>query len=300
MSVERVDLKLGFACNNRCHFCVQGDKRSKFGPKSADQIKASLEEGRQKGAKSLVLTGGEPTVHKSLIGTIRLARDLGYEIIQIQSNGRRFFYEDFCRELIDAGANEFSPALHGSTPEIHDELTRVPGAFVQVIGGIRNLRKLGQRILTNTVITERNYKDLPNIARLLVSLGVNQYQFAFVHILGEADKNKNKIVPKKSEIMPYVFKGLDIGIKSGVCSMTEAIPYCLMKGYEDYVAEKIIPHTAVYDAEAVISDYTAYRHDEGKAKTDKCRNCRYDFVCEGPWKEYPELFGWDEFVPVRN
>ncbi len=297
---ERVDIKLGFACNNRCHFCVQGDKRKKFGPKTSEQIIKSLEEGRLNGATSLVLTGGEPTVHKSLLETIRLARKLGYETIQIQSNGRRFFYEDFCRELIDAGANEFSPALHGSKPEIHDELTRVPGAFVQVVAGIRNLRKLGQRILSNTVITERNYQDLPELAKLLVSLGVNQYQFAFVHILGEADKNKNKIVPKKSLVMPSVFQGLDVGIKAGVSCMTEAIPYCLMKGYEKYVAEQIIPHTAVYDAEAVIADYTAYRHDEGKTKAQKCRNCRYDFVCEGPWKEYPELFGWDEFVPVRN
>jgi hypothetical protein len=39
---------------------------------------------------------------------------------------------------------------------------------------------------------------------------------------------------------------------------------------------------------------------QGKSKRAECRSCRWDARCEGPWKEYPELFGWDEFRPVRE
>jgi radical SAM protein with 4Fe4S-binding SPASM domain len=35
-----------------------------------------------------------------------------------------------------------------------------------------------------------------------------------------------------------------------------------------------------------------------KSKFPQCRNCRYDAICEGPWREYSEAYGAREFVPV--
>ncbi|MHB2025009.1 MAG: radical SAM protein [Elusimicrobiota bacterium] len=298
--MERADLKLGFSCNNRCVFCVQGDKRYRFSPRDEGSIRRALEEGLIGGSRSLVLTGGEPTMQPSLLETVRLARGMGYDTVQIQSNGRRFFYKDFCRELIAAGANEFSPALHGSCAAIHDGLTRSPGSFLQTAGGILNLKTLGQKVIVNTVVTESNCRDLPLLADLLVRLGVDQFQFAFIHILGEAEKNSKRIVPKKSLAAPFIREGMRIGRDAGIPCFTEAVPYCFMRGYEDCVAERIIPETVIYDAERTVSDYTVYRLAEGKAKGPRCPSCRYFKVCEGPWREYPRLFGWGEFDPVEN
>lgn len=298
--MDRLDLKVGFSCNCRCNFCVQGDKRIKYRDKSAEQLKRIIEENYSRGIKEIVFTGGECTIRKDLIELVSHAKKIGYDLIQIQSNGRMFCYMDFCKSVINAGATEFGISIHGSKAEIHDEMTRAKGSFAQIVQGIKNLRMLGQRVMTNTVITKQNYKDLPNIAKLLVSLDVDQFQFAFVHILGTAEKNLNMVVPRKSEIMPYVKEGLDIGIKAGKRVMTEAIPYCFMKGYEDYIAEKIIPVARVEDAEWAIENYTDFRINEGKVKSEKCKECSYYSFCEGPWKEYPKLFGWDEFVPVTS
>ena len=73
-----------------------------------------------------------------------------------------------------------------------------------------------------------------------------------------------------------------------------------MSGYEDYVAERIIPATKIFDADTVIEDYTKTRRTEGKLKGPRCPECAHFQACEGPWREYPEMFGWDEFVPVRR
>ncbi|MFH2203554.1 MAG: radical SAM protein [Elusimicrobiota bacterium] len=298
--MERLDLKLGFTCNNRCRFCVQGDKRARFGARTSADIDAFLRRGRARGASALVLTGGEPTVHPTLPGTVRLAAALGFTTIQIQTNGRRFFYADYCRELLAAGVTEFSPALHGSSPEIHDGLTRAPGSFQQTLQGIRNLKELGAFVLTNTVVTTRNYRDLPELARLFTQLGVDQFQFAFMHIVGEAGANKDELTVRKTTAMPFIQRALDIGRAAGTRCYTEAVPYCLMRGYEDCVAEKIIPRTMVFDAETIIDDYTQYRHTEGKAKGPRCAQCRHDAECEGPWKEYAQMFGWEEFKPAAQ
>lgn len=291
----RVDLKLGFACNNRCVFCVQGDKRAHHRTRDPRQVAADLREGRRRGNSALVLTGGEPTLQPGFLETIRLARSLGYTDIQVQTNGRLFCYEKLCRATIAAGATEFSPALHGSSPSLHDSLTRAQGSYEQTVSAIRNLVGLGQRVVTNTVITSSNYRDLPHLARLLVSLGVYQFQLAFVHIVGTAAVNREWLVPRKSSVMPFVREALEVGRSASTRCMTEAIPFCLMERYEQFVAESIIPETLIYDADKTIESYSSYRRGEGKVKGPSCPSCRWNDRCEGPWREYPELFGWEEF-----
>lgn len=299
MNIKRIDLKTGFACNNNCHFCVQGHKK-KFGNKETLELKKYLEKSAKEGYEGVVLTGGEPTIRPDILDLVGHAKKLGFTLIQIQTNGRRFVYKEFCKDIIAAGANEFSPAVHGHIPELHDYLTSAKGAFAQTVTGIRNLKSLGQTVITNTVITKSNFRHLPDIAKLLVKLKVDQFQLAFVHALGHAATNFDSVVPRKSLIEPHVKEALDIGIQAGVNVMTEGIPYCFMQGYERYIAEEIIPDTKIYDLDNVIEDYSKLRMDEGKKRGPNCKKCRYFKKCEGPWREYPEKFGWSEFKPVRK
>lgn len=298
--MERVDIKVGFFCNNRCAFCVQGRKREKLPAKSKKEVIDSLREAHKKGKREVVFTGGEPTLHPNFLELVAEAKKIGFETIQIQSNGRIFAYEDFCLKTIQAGANQFSPSLHGATAKVHDFLTDAKGSFEQTVRGIKNLKKLKQYVLTNSVVTSKNYKTLPQLAELLIQLGVDQFQFAFIHILGTARENRSWIVPQKSRIMPFVKRGLDLGIRAGKKVTTEAIPFCLMRGYEQCIAETNIPKTRIYDSDFVVEDYGTYRKNSGKAKGPRCVDCRFERVCEGPWKEYAEIFGWDEFKPVKS
>lgn len=302
--MKRVDVKIGFSCNNRCVFCIQGDKRFREQDLPFEEIRRRLDKGRKDGADSVVFTGGEPTFRPDmLLDLVKHAKGLGYDLIQIQSNGRMFSYSDYCRKLIDSGANEFSPAIHGSRADIHDGLTKAPGSWEQTVQGIKNLRGLGQYVMTNSVVVKSNFKDIPNLARLLVKLNVNQFQFAFVHINEIIAGNKkliDEVVPRISEAAPYIRKGVQVGIDADIKVMTEAVPYCFMKGYENNIAENIIPEAHVFDGKLEIEDYTKYRWDMGKSRGPQCDECIHLGVCEGPWREYPEIFGWDEFVPVKR
>lgn len=291
--MNKIDLKFGFLCNNKCRFCVQGNKREKYGNFPTKDLEKKLKS-TAKECNKIVFTGGEVTIREDFFYLLKLAKKLGYKSIQIQSNGRIFSNMEFCEETIDAGATEFSLALHGHVPELHDYLTETKNSFYQTVKGIKNLKTLNQYVGTNTVITRSNYRNLPDIARLLVYLNVDQYQFAFVHALGTALENFNNIVPRYSLIESYVKNGLEIGIRANKTVMTEAIPYCFMDGYTDYIAEKIMPRTKIVDVK-IVNDYTEYRLREGKSKGIVCRKCVYNDICEGPWKEYPEKYGWDEF-----
>jgi MoaA/NifB/PqqE/SkfB family radical SAM enzyme len=295
--MKRADIKVSFSCNNHCLFCVQGKKREQIRDKTLQEIRQEMRQAI-KDCQSIVLTGGEPTIRPDFLEIVRYAKKVGFSTIQIQTNGRMFAYREFCEKTIKAGANEFSPALHGHVAELHDYLTAAKGSFEQTTKGIQNLKKLGQKVVTNTVVTKSNYRNLPEIAKLLYDLGVDQYQFAFVHPTGSAFSNFESIVPRMTLIEPYIKRGLDIGIEKKRSAMTEAIPYCFMKGYENYIAENIIPETKIFDFRKIVEDFTETRRAEGKAKGPNCKICLYNEICEGPWREYPEKLGWEEFIPV--
>jgi len=296
--MKTADIKTGFLCNNNCIFCVQGEVKKGAGNKSTEKIKEILKTA-SRDCDRVVFTGGEPTIRKDIIDLVRYAKKLGFKIIQIQTNGRMFAYKDFCEKIIKAGANEFALALHGHTPQLHNYLTGSE-SFLQTISGIKNLIKLKQSVLTNTVINKSNYRHLPEIVKLLISLGIIQPQLAFVHAAGEAGVNFDSVVPRVSLVMPYVKKSIEIGNHFGVKIMVEAITPCFLGGMESHISEKIIPRTKIFELNSVIKDYKKLRIEEAKSKGPNCKKCKLNNYCEGPWKEYPAKFGWDEFHPIKK
>lgn len=295
----KLDLKLGFRCNNKCVFCVQGDKRDHVRDLTTDEACRRLDHGRQT-CDGLLLTGGEITLRSDVPDLVRYARKIGYQQVQIQTNGRRLAYLGYAQALVAAGATEFNPSLHGHVPALHDGLVGSKGAFAQCVRGITNLVALQQTVLTQTVITKQNVQYLPLIARLLVKLQVSQVQFAFVHGLGTAAMTWNDTVPRYAQVAKFLPVALDIVRDAGISVISEAVPFCFLHGREWAAIEPRLHPTTVYDGNLEIGDYDRYRHEEGKAHGPPCQQCSWRAVCEGPWREYPEKFGWDEFGARRD
>jgi MoaA/NifB/PqqE/SkfB family radical SAM enzyme len=296
--MRRADLKTGYDCNSNCVFCVIGDKLFTGNRPFAECVE-ELRESR-KTCDDVVFTGAEVTIRPDFFALVAAARRLGYRNIQIQTNGRMFAYLDFCKKAIAAGANEFSPSIHGHTARLHDGLTRSEGSFDQIVAAIRNLRALGQRIITNTVATKQNARHLPALAQMLVDLRVDQFQIAFPHPTGHAHTYFRGVVPRMRDLAPYVSESLRIGRDAGVACMAEAMPYCQLPGWEKHIAELHIPPTEIVYDGFVVPDYKRDRMERGKTRFPQCATCRFEPMCEGPWREYPEELGSDEFQPVAG
>lgn len=296
-SLPRADVKVGFACNNRCVFCAQGDKRSGCAKIPVEELAARLASVRERGG--LVLTGGEPLLHPDLLRLIALARRLGFRAVQIQTNGRMLAYPGAVERLLAAGATELSPSLHGATAEVHDALTRAPGSFEQTVAGIRNAVAAGASLITNTVMTRGNLADVPAIVELLASLGVRQAQLAFVHPVGTAMERFDEVVPRLPDVVAPLARARAIARAHGMRLVTEAVPFCFLPGMADLAVEDAIPPTTVIDLDGRAADYSTWRVAEGKEHGDPCARCSMRARCEGPWREYVERFGWNELRPLQ-
>lgn len=297
--MARLDLKLTFQCNNRCVFCVQGDKRCHEPDREHDQVRAEIAD-RRESCDGIVFTGGEVSLRSDLPEVIAHARALGYRTIQVQSNGRRMSYGPYLEALCDAGMTEFAPAIHGATSAVHDALTRARGSFVQSVRAVELARRRGVRVVLNSVIVQQNVHQLSDMVRLFARIGAAQSQLAFVHALGTAAQNFEDVVPRYSQLERPLAEALLLGERLGMRMMTEAVPFCFLRDLERFAAESVMPETAILDGGHVIASYADYRWQQGKARGPGCDACTFAGRCEGPWREYPERFGWDEFQPRQD
>ncbi len=294
--VRRLDLKVGYSCNNNCRFCVVARRRANP-DRGTDMLVAALERARPE-ATEVVITGGEPSVRSDLVELVSAAHRLGYGRIQLQTNGRMASYRGLAVDLAQAGLTEAVVALHGATPSTHDGLVRAPGAFDQTRGGIDNLVAAGVQVVIKTVVVRSNLGELVDIARIAADSGARGYQAAFVHAEGNARDEFDQVVPRMKDAVPPITAALDLAGSRGLDAHVEAVPLCLLHGRESLASELYLPPTEVDSPEGLDTDFDTTRVAEGKAKGPRCSQCRFVSVCEGVWREYPDRFGWDEFVPV--
>jgi hypothetical protein len=250
--------------------------------------------------RGIVLTGGEPTLHRDILTIVAAAREIGYQEIQLQTNGRTLSYPEFLARLLRAGVTEVSPALHGPDPSVHDPLTRAPGSFDQTLAGIRNAVRAGVGVVTNTVVVRPNLRHLSAIVTLLADVGVAHAQLAMVHPVGSAAKVSEEMVPRLEVAAPAVIGAITVGRARRVDVVVEAMPLCFLGEFEDAAVETRIPDTTVVDIDGAPFDFTEWRRHAGKAKGPPCAHCVRASRCEGPWREYPELHGWDAYSPITS
>lgn len=303
---KKLVLITGYKCNNNCRFCYDSNKR-KIPDITTKSILTKLLKGRSLGCDYVDFIGGEVTIRKDVFTIIKKAKEMGYKRICMTTNGRLLSYEKFLKKLIRSGVNSLIFSIHGHNAQLHDSQTRVKGSFDQLMRGLKNAQneanKISLQIGTNTTITKLNYKHLPEIGNFLVKNWVKNSEFIFVDPSGEAYNNFEGIVPKISEISPYIRKLLDIGIKNRISHWhIRYFPFCYLEGYENHISERSSP----FKKEVHIGpEFRNYDVDESRktiarVKSEKCRLCKFDNFCEGVWKEYTKRYGLGELKPIRG
>jgi MoaA/NifB/PqqE/SkfB family radical SAM enzyme len=302
--IKKTVIIVGYKCNNRCRFCNDADKRDLIN-KSTTQIKKEMIEAQKRGTTYLELIGGETTIRPDILELIKFAKELGFKTINIATNGRMFSYLKFTKQIIEAGLTDIIFSIHGHNSKIHDYLTQSPGSFEELLKGLNNFKKLGfNNIGSNTTIVKQNYKYLTQIGQFIYQQGIRNSEFIFVDPnYGGAYDNFDKLVPRISQIAPYVKKCLDIGKKNNIPHWAiRYVPLCYFQDYLDQVSE--LREVEVFHTEHLAPDFENFdvensRQAIGRIKTEKCQGCKLFNICEGIWQEYYKRYGDNELKPIK-
>jgi MoaA/NifB/PqqE/SkfB family radical SAM enzyme len=309
---RRVELNLGYTCNNNCRFCSEAlMRKSKAGRALADSLTTSeilsqLMTYFKLGFRHVTFLGGEPTLRADFVKLVAGAKKIGYQTIFLTTNGRRLADSGFADKLVKAGLSRVYLSMHGPDAPSHDYAVRAAGAFDQVNTGIENLRKMDTPFGIASVIYKANVSRLTEMLRMQLETGADRLFWAVVRPVGGARESFAELVPGFAEVSD--------GLHAALTSMPQApltvahMPLCLMSGIEKHVDELYWTGAAVereVDKFVDLKDGTARREvvvtkGHYKTKRDRCLDCRYVAICQGVHAEYVRQRGFSEFISVSG
>ena len=298
------DFKLGYSCNNDCIHCVIADKKERLSAeKSSHDLTTSgilqiIHDAKKNGVEKVILTGGEVTLRKDLALILQEISQAGMAI-GIQTNGRKIQKKQLLDVIENIKHISFTIAIHGPTVELHDFITRRKGSFQETLEGMKKLLLLKKHINAKIVISRFNYNYLKSIAELLSSIGVQKATYAFPHGMGNAQKFCLEVIPTYTEIKPFVIDMLNYCNAHGISAGLEAFPLCTVDRYIQHINELQYLKNDEEQYLQVKEELRDWNKDRLsiKAKFEQCAQCIYTEICEGPWDEYPVIYGDLEFQP---
>jgi len=200
---------VGAQCNNNCLFCMEADRErraERIASQSQDDIRRMIDQYPQ--ADEVLFTSGEPTLDPELPTYIAWAKERGFRVIALVTNGRRLAYRGYARELVDAGLNRVTVSIHGHTAALHDGQTRTPGSFEQSLAGLDEVVRLARtrhlRVHTSTVVNRRTLPHLGEIHQLLSSRGTDVTVFNVMMGRGRGAEHASRLLAPYSEVVREV------------------------------------------------------------------------------------------------
>ncbi len=226
---EYVSMTMEFRCNLKCVHCMIEDTMDVLVPESARTFEELLEHNAEhKSWKGLILTGSEITLRRDLPMLARMAREAGFEHVRIQTHGMHLARESYCRELVEAGIDEYFVSVAGADAESHDAITGVQGSFDKTLRGLENVDGYDDVVsITNTVVTRKNYRLLPAVVERLGHLKrLLQMEFWVYWPMSETDEKD--LIASHRDIRPFLRQAMGMARERGRTVEVKNFPECLL------------------------------------------------------------------------
>lgn len=319
---ERFEIQLSHVCNNRCVFCVSGQMTElrMAKPTPLDELQRRFDDAAARGITKVTLLGGEPTIHPTFFPILEYALELGFETLEIFTNGARLDKRDFIDRVLALGQRPLAPgktrprfewriSIQGWDRETHDATTKKPGAFQRIVTGIETLAALGQVITCNMCVVEQNYRSLECLPAFVTQHPIRQVHLDMVRPRDAGVRDEDELdamLPDYADLgrvmgsmldeLDRVAPGFDLNIGN--------LPYCQLPDWAHRVHHGgNTTYTVSADGPGKLSVIAWDKYEDkrsDKLKLDTCRSCAFERRCDGFVELYARRRGTEQFVPVSR
>jgi len=161
-------------CNLKCPVCFANAAAAGYVYQpTKEEIRGMLENLRRNDpvpATALQFSGGEPTIRNDLFELIRMAKDLGFRHLEVNTNGIRLSQSvDYCKQLKEAGMSTIYLQFDGLTSDVYKFMRGIDLLDIKM-KAIENCRKAGidSMVLVVTLVKGVNDNQLGDIIRFAV------------------------------------------------------------------------------------------------------------------------------------
>ncbi len=178
-----VAVEITHRCNLRCKYCYVGN-RSNPQTLSLEAIKHIIDDMRDLQCTTLILGGGEPTLHPQFDKILEYAYKKGMTT-HIVTNGTTDL-PDYLEKYSSEDRHRFGVTISLDSPkEIHEEM-RKNAKFEIIERNIHRLAELGWKPSLQTTVSLENYRYIPDLLKLIKSWPVKSWVFKMEYPVGNA------------------------------------------------------------------------------------------------------------------
>ena len=196
--LREVFLYITSRCNLKCPHCYMGDAKNIN--MDMDILKNLLKKTVELGATKVTFLGGEPTLHPLLSNFIKIAKDLGFDYIRMDTNG------EFNSYLLDDSdfkkLSDICFSLDGIGPKTHAKI-RTINNYYSIIKNIKKAILMRYKVRVTMTVNSFNLHQMERMVAKLEKMGVSALNIHLVSKNGRAKNNELLLVEESKWINFY-------------------------------------------------------------------------------------------------
>lgn len=200
----QVQIEITGRCNMSCQHCRAAHQAKQDMP--IEQVVKIIRFARQfsPNYKEVILSGGEPLMHKDFANVLTQVRNNGGEFITLTTNGS-LLTQDHLSLIKDLSFQRFvlSVSLDNLDPAKHDEFRAHKNAFLKAVGALRLVAESG---LTNVIASMRStiqasqICQMENMVKFAKNIGSKRISFSAIHPAGKAIERDDLWMTKEQKM----------------------------------------------------------------------------------------------------
>ena len=151
--LRSIHIEIADACNERCIHCYIPNER-KNNVIDSSLFYRIIEEGRKMNIIHVTLSGGEPLLHKDILGFLKKCRKLELSV-NVLSN-LTLLTDDIISEMKKNSLLSVQVSLYSMDAVVHDSITKLNGSFEKTKAGILRLCDEGIPVQISCPIIKQN------------------------------------------------------------------------------------------------------------------------------------------------
>jgi MoaA/NifB/PqqE/SkfB family radical SAM enzyme len=191
---RRIVIRLTYRCDLACPHCLVGENLYRNdGELNYHEWAQILSELPEIQARKVLLTGGEPLLHKDVVRLCRLISQMGIPV-DLNSNLQKMS-KGLMEEFANAGLTEISVSIEGPS-QIHNEMHGRNNALEKTLQALHWATEMGIKADASCCLTSKNLPALPELLELVDSLPIESFTISRLLPIGHGPKNLNDTIPQ--------------------------------------------------------------------------------------------------------
>ena len=207
--LRELKLELNRNCPLQCIHCSSNGMPGAPEELGYSEIKNLLNEFVLLGGERVCISGGEPLCHPHFWDIIKSSVNLGidttiYSTGITTTNNILTPINDDLAKFISNNSIKFIFSIHGAAADTHDFITQRKGSFDITLESVAKLKRAEAIVEAHVVPTKVNINELPELTRLLVSLGIKKVSWLRFVPQGRGETNKHILSLSKKQLFGLV------------------------------------------------------------------------------------------------